>query len=199
LSPITHFLGSWLIATATTNNARDRKLVTLAGVLPDADGFGLVADMVRAVVTGKENTFHYYQEYHHYLLHGWPGAVVVAALLTCFARQRLRVALLCLLTFHLHLLCDLIGSRGPTPGDLWPIAYCEPFFRHPIIFWKSQWRLDGWQNRIITVALFLTELSLAARRGYSCVEIFSRKADAIFVGVLQKWRDRLFGRKRLTL
>jgi inner membrane protein len=191
--PITHFLGSWLIATATTNNSRDRKLMTLAGVLPDADGLGLVADVVGSVVAGKENTFHYYQHYHHYLLHGWPGAVIVTALLTCFARQRVRVALLCLFTFHLHLLCDLIGSRDPTPGDLWPIAYCEPFFRHPVIFWKGQWRLDGWQNRIICVMLFSAELCLAARRGYSCVEVFSRKADMIFVAVLQKWRARLFG------
>jgi hypothetical protein len=195
VSPITHLLGSWLIATATTNNARDRKLVTLAGVLPDADGLGIIADVAGSLVTGREKTFHYYQQYHHYLLHGWPGAVVVTAILTCFARQRLRVALLCLFAFHLHLLCDLLGSRGPTPGDLWPITYCEPFFRHPIIFWKSQWRLDGWQNRIISVVLFLAELCLAPRRGYSCVEIFSKKADAVFIGVLRKWRDRLLDLK----
>ena len=35
MSPFTHFVGSWLIASATTDNPRDRKLVTLAGILPD--------------------------------------------------------------------------------------------------------------------------------------------------------------------
>jgi len=191
MSPITHFLGSWLIATATTNNARDRKLVTLAGILPDLDGLGIVADIALSIVSGKETSFHYYQHYHHYLLHGWPGALLVTALLVCFARQRWRVGLLCLLMFHLHLICDLIGSRGPTPGDLWPINYAEPLYRSPVLFWKGQWRLDGWQNRVVSIILVLTELGLASNRGYSCVEVFSGKADSVFVAVLQKWRASL--------
>jgi inner membrane protein len=193
VSPVAHFLGSWLIAAVATNNPRDRMLVTLAGVLPDADGLGIVVDLASSVIAGKEPTFQYYQQYHHYLLHGWPGAIAVAALLSCFTRQHWRVAWLCLITFHLHLLCDFIGSRGPTPEDLWPIAYSEPLFHHPIFFWKNQWRLDGWQNRIICVTLVLTELCLAARRGYSCVEIFNRKFDATFVAVLRKWRAALPG------
>ena len=41
MSPFAHLFGSWLVASATTNNPRDRKLVTLAGVLPDADGLGV--------------------------------------------------------------------------------------------------------------------------------------------------------------
>jgi inner membrane protein len=197
MSPITHFLGSWLVAAATTNNARDRKLVALAGILPDLDGLGMVTDIAIALSSGKEISFHYYQHYHHYLLHGWPGALLVTGLLVCFARQHWRVALLCLLMFHLHLLCDFIASRGPTAADLWPINYGEPFYRNPVFFWKGQWRLDGWQNRVISLTLVLTELTLAARRGYSCVEVFSRKADAVFVAVLQKWRVLLF-RKNLA-
>ena len=147
------------------------------------------------MISGKENTFHYYQQYHHYLLHGWPGAMIVSVLLMFFGRQHWRVLFACLLTFHLHLVCDLIGSRGPTARDLWPICYSEPFFRHPIWFFKSQWRLDGWQNRVITLILFLTELGLAPRRGYSCVEVFNRKADTVFVAVLRKWRAALFGKQ----
>jgi hypothetical protein len=46
MSPFAHFVGSWLIASATTNNPRDRKLVTLAGALPDADGLGVIPDVV---------------------------------------------------------------------------------------------------------------------------------------------------------
>ena len=162
--------------------------------MPDADGLGIVAYVVGSVISGQACTYHYYQEYHHLQSHGWPGALVGTALLTCFARQKPPVAVMCLITFHLHLLCDLIGSRGPTAGDLWPICYSEPIFRHPVWFWKGQWRLDGWQNRIITVVLVLTELGLAPRCGYSCLEIFDRKADAVFVGVLQKWQAALLGR-----
>ena len=198
MSPFTHLIGSWLVASATTSNPRDRKLVTLAGVLPDADGLGAVADVVGSFISGKECTFYYYQTYHHFLLHGWPGAVAISMLLTFFARQRRQVFLLCLLTFHLHLLCDLLGSRGPTIGDLWPICYSEPVFRHPIWFWKGQWKLDGWQNQTIFIILLATSLWLAVKRGYSFVEVVSRRLDFVFVQVLQKWYGNLFGGKGNT-
>jgi len=190
MSPFTHLIGSWLVATATTTNPRDRKLVTIAGVLPDADGLGVVADVVGSFVSGKECTFQYYQQYHHILLHGWPGAAAVSVLLMFCSQNRWRVLLLCLLTFHLHLLCDLVGSRGPTVGDLWPICYSEPLFRHPIWFWKGQWRLDGWQNQTIFASLLITSLWLTVKRGYSFVEIVSERADRVFVQVLRKWFGR---------
>lgn len=187
MSPIAHFVGSWLVATAVVNNPRDRRLVTLAGILPDADGLGIVVDVAKHFVTGQELNFLYYQKFHHVWCHGWPAAVLFSAALACLARQPWRVAMGCLLTFHLHLLCDLLGSRGPTPGDLWPICYSEPIFRHPIWFWKYQWRLDGWQNAVSFIGLFFVAIVVAVRRGCSFVEVFSQRADAVFVGVLQKW------------
>jgi inner membrane protein len=45
MSPETHLFASWIIATKTTRNLRDSRLVTLAGILPDADGLGLIVDM----------------------------------------------------------------------------------------------------------------------------------------------------------
>jgi inner membrane protein len=196
MSPLTHLVASWLVAVATTNNPRDRKLVTWAGVLPDADGLGVIPDVVGSWISGKECTFHYYQQYHHVLMHGWPGAIVTSSALALFARQRCRVLLLCLLTFHLHLLCDLVGSRGPTVGDLWPICYSEPIFRHPIWFWKHQWRLDGWQNQTIFVVLFIASLWVAVKRGISFVEVIGSRADAVFVQVLRKWEQGLFGAQK---
>jgi inner membrane protein len=187
MSPVTHFLGSWLVASVATRNPRDRLLVTLAGALPDADGLGMILDLVGPLVSGKETTFHYYQQYHHMLLHGWPGAVAVALLLTAFARERPRVMLWCLIMFHLHLFCDLIGSRGPDIGDLWPICYSEPVFRHPIWFWKGQWRLDGWQNQLVCFTVLGLALWFAVKRGYSFVRLFSQRADAVFVRVLRQW------------
>ncbi len=38
MSPETHLLASWIIAAKATDNPRDCRLVTLAGILPDADG-----------------------------------------------------------------------------------------------------------------------------------------------------------------
>ena len=195
MSPIAHFVSSWLVATVVATNARDRRLVTLAGVLPDADGLGMVVDVVKHLVTGEELSFHYYQHFHHLWLHGWPGALLVAGALAAGANQPWRVAIGCLITFHLHLLCDLLGSRGPTPADLWPICYGEPLFRHPVWFWKGQWRLDGWQNAAIFMVMFAFALGWTAKRGYSFAEIFGARADAAFTGVLRKWSQALFQRK----
>ena len=191
MSPLAHFIGSWLVASATTENPRDRKLITLAGVAPDLDGLGLAVDLARSIASDQPNSYQFYQHYHHLLCHGWPGALVICGLLAYFARKRSRAFLLCLVTFHLHLLCDLLGSRGPSLGDLWPILYGEPLFRHPMWFWKSQWRLDGWQNQIIFVLLFAMSLWRAVRAGHSFVEVFSQKGDAVFVSVLRKWRVAL--------
>lgn len=185
MSPETHLLASWIVAAKTTDNPRDCRLVTLAGILPDADGLGLIVDLACGWFGWKQT--YLYERYHHYYLHGLLGGILIAGVLACFARRPLRVALLSLLVFHLHLLCDFVGSRGPSPVDLWPIYYLGPFTRDPTWVWKGQWRLDGWFNRYFTVALFLWALGIPVRLGYSVVGVFSRRADQVFVGVLRKW------------
>jgi inner membrane protein len=189
MSPETHLLASWIIGAKATDNPRDCRLVALAGVLPDVDGLGLLVDLGGKALGCRPTDF--YGTYHHYLLHGALGAVVIAGILTCFARQRLRVALLALLVFHLHLLCDFVGSRGPSPSDLWPIFYLGPFRNRPMWMWRGQWRLDGLFNRYFTVALFAWALWLGATLGHSFVGVFNRRVDEVFTGVLRKWKGAL--------
>ena len=194
MSPETHLLASWIVAAKTTDNPRDCRLVTLAGILPDADGLGLIVDLACGWFGWKQT--YLYERYHHYYLHGLLGGILIAGVLACFARRPLRVALLSLLVFHLHLLCDFVGSRGPSPVDLWPIYYLGPFTRDPTWVWKGQWRLDGWFNRYFTVALFLWALWIPVRLGYSVVGVFSRRADQAFVGVLRKWYGSWVARRQ---
>ena len=92
-----------------------------------------------------------------------------------------------LVTFHLHLLCDLLGSRGESIHDLWSIFYFGPFSRHMELIWSHQWYLDGWQNRTIGCVLFVWALWLAIERGHSVIGVFNRRIDSVFVGVLRKW------------
>ena len=186
MNPETHLLASWIIAAKATDNARDCRLVALAGILPDVDGLGVVLDLAKQAFGGR-NTFYYYGRYHHYLLHGAFGAILIALLLACFAQRKWRVGLLALLVFHLHLLCDFVGSRGPDKFDLWPIFYFGPFDKDPMWIWKNQWPLDGWFNRVLTLFLFGWALWLAVPRGYSFVGVFSRRLDQVFVSVLRKW------------
>ena len=189
MNPETHLLASWVIGAKGTDNARDCRLVALAGILPDADGLGLLADAVARGLSWRKTLF--YEHYHHYLLHGALGAVAITFFLVCFARQKWRVAALCMLVFHLHLLCDFVGSRGPAPEDLWPIFYLGPFDKDPMWIWRGQWPLDAWVNRLVTVGLLGWSMWLGARLGYSFVGVFSKRLDHVFVGVLRKWQSNL--------
>jgi len=164
--------------------------VTLAGIAPDLDGAGLVLDLIRNAARGGEK-FPLYQQYHHYLLHGFAGGLVFAVLLAAFANQRWRVLLLALGVFHLHLLCDFAGSRGPSPDDVWPIFYFGPFDKDPMWMWKGQWRLDGWQNQLFSVGLLAWAMVLAVRVGHSVVGVFSRHFDDRLVRVLRDWTEKL--------
>lgn len=152
MSPITHLLASWIVAAKTTDNLRDRRLVTLAGVAPDLDGLGIILDIANG--SFARGHLYYYPQYHHWLMHGLPAALVCSAVLAAFGRRRWHVFALAFVVFHLHLLCDLVGSRGPEATDLWPIFYFAPLSQHPMWIWKHQWGLDSWPNRLITVTLF---------------------------------------------
>lgn len=189
MNPETHLLASWVIGAKATQNPRDCRIVALAGILPDADGLGLILDGLAALLGWRKTLF--YEHYHHFLLHGIFGAVLITALLLPFARQRIRVGLLCLIVCHLHIVCDLIGSRGPSPLDLWPVFYLGPFDKDPMWLWKGQWRLDAWPNRLLSVGLFAWSIWLAPRLGYSFVGVFSKKLDEVVIPVLQKWHAQL--------
>lgn len=111
---------------------------------------------------------------------------MLALIAFSLAGARVRTALLVLASFHLHLLCDLAGSRGSSPVDLWPIPYLAPFASHPALVWDGQWPLTSWQNTTLTVLLLLGSGVIAVRRGHSPLELFSRRADAALVAVLRR-------------
>ena len=190
MNPLTHLLASWIIAAKTTDNLRDRRLVSLAGVAPDLDGLGIIIDYAKGAFASGQ--FYYYPQYHHLLSHGLEGAVVCSILMAVMARRHLRVFWLAMLTFHLHLLFDLVGSRGPDKGDIWPIFYFAPSSQNPMWMWKHQWPLDGWQNWVITMVLFVWALWLAVKKGDSFIGVFNHRFDQVFVGVLRKWHGQLW-------
>src|ERR1700733_9292032 len=108
MSPITHFLTGWVFANCARLDRRERALVTLASVAPDVDGLGIVAELV------TRNSTHpllWFSRYHH-CLHTLTFAVVVAIIASALAKQKWKVGLLAMVSFHLHLLEDLAGSRG---------------------------------------------------------------------------------------
>lgn len=209
MSPVTHFLAGWVLAEGWSASGRgplrrrEKAVIVAAGVAPDIDGLGIIPELL------TRHTSHpllWFSEYHH-SLHTLPFAVVVIviAYLVCAWRSSIpgsairelpasshpaRTAMLAFLSFHLHLLCDLIGARGPD-GYPWPIPYLKPFSNSLQLAWRGQWALNGWQNFAITGALLLATFWLAWRDGSSPLELVSEKWNREFVATLR----RRFGRR----
>ena len=182
MSPITHFFMGWAVAnSAPSLGKRDRALVTWASVVPDLDGLGIIADRL---TRNSSHPLNWWGDYHHTLGHNLGFVIVVVAIAAIFATQRVKTTLLVLLSFHLHLLADLAGARGPD-GDQWPIPYLLPFSKQLQLTWSGQWALNGWPNFVITGVLIGMMFIFARQRGFSPLEMVSSKADAIFVRALR--------------
>ena len=182
MSPITHLLMGWAVANTTPSlTKRERALVTWASVVPDIDGLGIIAE---TLTRNSNHPLNWWSDYHHVLGHNLGFALVVSAVALIFARQKFKTTLLVLLSFHLHLLADLVGARGPD-GDQWPIPYLLPFSKQLQLTWPGQWALNAWPNLVITAGLIVIAVVLARRRGFSPLEMVSLKADSVFVGALR--------------
>ena len=182
MTPPAHFLAGWLVANCGGACRRDRALVTLAAVLPDLDGFGYVVEYVSEWL---RHPLYWYANFHHVLCHNALFGALMVAAAALVAKQKWKTALLVLVAFHVHLLMDLAGSKGPD-GDPWEISYLLPFSSAWPLTWSGQWALDSWLNKVIGVAMLAVTVVLAWWRGFSPFEIFSKRADAAFVGMLRR-------------
>ena len=182
MSPITHFLMGWAVAnSAPSLDKRERAMVTWASVVPDIDGLGIVADWL---TRNSSHPLNWWGSYHHILAHNLCFALIVAVVAAILAKQKAKTTLLVLLSFHLHLAADLVGARGPD-GEQWPIPYLLPFMKEVQLTWSGQWALNAWPNSVVTAVLIGIAFILARKRGFSPVEMFSSKADSIFVRALR--------------
>jgi hypothetical protein len=211
MSPVTHFFAGWVLACASPVELtrREKALVVAAAVAPDLDGLGAIPELL------TRNSAHpllWFSDYHHQL-HTLAFAVVctVAALLLSGPlakrtkmqdesgpseqrsspksltplRHPWTTAALVFVSFHLHLLCDLVGARGPD-GYQWPIPYLKPFSNAAQLTWHGQWALNGWQNFVITGALLAATLWIAWRFETSPLELVSKFANRAFTRTLRQ-------------
>ena len=183
MNPVTHLLVGWTVANATTLPSRERALITVAGIIPDVDGFGIVTDLL---TRNSAQPLEWWGKFHHVLAHNLGFGLGVGVAAFAFSRRRWLTASLALLSFHLHLLGDLVGARGPD-GDQWPIPYLSPFSRDWQLVWDGQWALNAWPNFVITGVLLILAFYLAWRRAFSPLELVSSRADQALVKTL---RDR---------
>lgn len=182
MSPVTHLLISWSIANSFRINRRERALVTLAGVASDFDGAGIILDVFRG---SSDHSFQLYNKFHHVLGHNI-GFGLLLIIITLFLSKRILLpGVLVFITFHLHLICDLIGSKGPG-GYQWPIPYLLPFSDSWQLVWEYQWELNAWPNFVVTIFALILTLFFSWKKGLSPLEIVSLKANNVFVNTLRK-------------
>src|SRR5437870_3742616 len=99
MSPITHFLTGWAIAnSAPSLTKRERALVTWAGVAPDLDGLGIIAERL---TRNSAHPLNWWSDYHHVLGHNLGFALAVAVFAAYLAQRKVKTTLLVFLSFHL--------------------------------------------------------------------------------------------------
>ena len=170
---------------------RDKRLVVLAGIAPDIDGIGIVVDFGTRIFGIAETNF--YQNWHRLYGHSIFAALAIAAAVFMLADRKFLAAIFAFLNVHLHLLCDIVGSRGTTSQDIWGIYYLSPLSNWEIS-WNNQWPLAGWQNMLISIILLSIAFHRGTHIGYSPVAIFSSRGDPAFVNILRKWKCNLLQR-----
>ena len=178
---VTHFFVGWVVANSGDLNRRERAAVTVSAIVPDIDSVGIIAEKL---TQGSGHPLLWWSEYHHVLAHNLGFGLFVAGVVFVIAKKKWLATGLALLSFHLHLLGDVVGARGPD-GYQWPIPYFLPFSNAWKITWQGQWAINAWPNFVITGAALLITFFLASKRGYSPLEMLSTSADRAFVKTLQ--------------
>src|SRR5437868_3466526 len=127
-----------------------------AAVVPDVDGLGIVPELL---TRNSEHPLAWFTLYHH-SLHTLLFCMLFSLYAFFLANQKWKTAGLCFLTFHSHLLGDLVGARGPD-GYAWPIPYLKPFTSRWEWSWAGEWALNSWPNVMITLLLLVITVWVA--------------------------------------
>jgi inner membrane protein len=182
MNPVTHLLTSWSLAGLFRINRCERTFVTIAGIIPDIDGAGIIHDYLS---TGSSFQPLLYWKYHHILGHNIGFCLLLCLVTFSLTRRRLITTLLVFSSFHIHLLFDIAGSRGPD-GYQWPIPYLLPFSDLWQLVWQGQWGLNTWPNFVVTAIAVTLMCYIILKRGISPLEMLSEKRDRVFVATIKK-------------
>ncbi len=177
---ITHALLGWVPGQRLAAQRRDALLLTGAAMAPDIDALGILA----GVIDG-ERGLEWFSHYHHVLTHNLWAGLAVTGLVALLAYDRRRSAVWAFVFFHLHLVADLVGAKGPD-GEPWPIPYLWPVEGGPVLVWSGQWEINAWPNLLLTVGLLFLFFRQARDFGWSPIRYLSARADEAFVATLRR-------------
>ncbi len=177
-----HLALGWLLGDgAGLETRRDRRIVGLAGLVPDIDV--LVYPLAYLVFLGDmDKAFNVYAQVHHRYTHGVLFALLCAMSAWRLASEdkRMRVAALTLLAVFLHIVGDVIAS-----GSNWPVYPLAPLSDLAwTVTWS--WNASDWRNISLSVLAILMMLWYSRVKGYSMLECFSYRADDWMTKVMRR-------------
>src|SRR6185437_13207415 len=194
---------------------REKALVVAAAVAPDLDGLGIIPELLTRHSSHPLLWFSEYHHSLHTLAFASVCTIAAFLVTGPSARRKISptefgsassasrlemrnspqhlvltqypwiTALLVFVSFHLHLMCDLVGARGPD-GYQWPIPYLKPFSNTAQLAWHGQWALNGWQNFVVTGVLLVATMWIAWRFETSPLELVSGPANRAFTRTLRQ-------------
>lgn len=174
---ITHALAGWCVGRQVSAKPADAAILFTASVLPDIDAIGALTDLYQ----GGEAIW--FSALHHKFGHNIFLCLILMAVVMGFRRDT-GLMLWSGLIFHFHLLCDVIGAKGPD-GYQWPIYYFYPVSDYEVV-WSGQWQINAWPNLVFTVVLLAWFLWQSAKTRFSPLGFFSARFDQAFVDTLRR-------------
>lgn len=164
MSPVAHLQFGWWFAHWGDFSRRDRAIITLAGVGPDADGI---------FIFGGQDV---YYRYHHILFHNVGATLAVLALAGLFLWSRPRVWLLTTFAFAAHVVEDYI-----TVG--WNQHPWLPFSDAPVNLSNllPNWLVQGVFQITTMVFVFSVTVYIYLRHQRSPLEILSPSLDRLLL------------------
>jgi membrane-bound metal-dependent hydrolase YbcI (DUF457 family) len=163
----------WMVSSPLRTK-KERLVVTLASILPDIDGAGILISL------------DHYGRYHHIFGHNIFTGLIFAVISSMLFKEKLKIFLLSFMAFNTHVVGDLLGS-----GAAWGIPYLWPINKTIYDFSPPfQWELDSWQNLVATALCIIGIIIIGLKKNRTIIELFSTKADGEVVAVLHKWFQR---------
>ena len=160
MSPVLHGMLAWLLAIALSKSVADRRLIVIAGVVPDIDGIFILFDQTA------------YYTYHHTFGHSFVFGIMVALVASALSSDKIKIGIAAICAFSVHLLSDIVGSNWAIK-PLYPVsdlAIGNPgILTNAIIY-------DIINPGTYLIAFFLI-VAIAFFKGHSPLEFISEKLD----------------------
>ena len=160
MSPIVHGMLAWLIAVMFSKNVNDRRLIVIAGVIPDIDGVFILFDQAA------------YNTYHHTFGHSFVFGIMVALVASGLSSDRIRVGIAAICAFGVHLLSDIFGSNWAVK----PLCPISEFAVGNPDFLTNAMIYDVINPGTFFIAFFIIA-AIAFFKGFTPFEFISEKLD----------------------